>query len=247
MSLEVDAFPSQLITAHSHRLPAYAIGARSTGVVQEERQPQNSSICAIRSSEYKATTRSDQQTGGDCVFGSSVIDGARESDLNRGGNTINSVSPIPSLHWAHERVVTVPHRSGFLHREHTQLERWQRRSRNPSCRAYGDAKNGEGSRDFRSYESPFTQRVKEKLRRVHESGEPSQGAAESRGSIEGPELNCEPETSMLSADCYRACRERRLLLKEILESTSCVGGDEPVYTRTTVPGGTGSLGAQRRY
>jgi len=195
MSLEVDAPPSRLITAHSHRLPAYAVGARSTGVAQEERRFQNGSVRGIRSSEYKETTSSDHQTGGSCVF---VNDGARESDPNQGGNTINSVSPMPSLHWARERAVTVAHCSEFLRSEQTQIERWQRRSRNPRCRTYGDAKNGDGSRDFRNYESPFTQRVREKLRRVHGSGEPSQETAELRASIEDPELNCELETSMLS-------------------------------------------------
>jgi len=176
MSLEVDAPPSRLITAHSHRLPAYAVGARSTGVAQEERRFQNGSVRGIRSSEYKETTSSDHQTGG----------------------SINSVSPMPSLHWARERAVTVAHCSEFLRSEQTQIERWQRRSRNPRCRTYGDAKNGDGSRDFRNYESPFTQRVREKLRRVHGSGEPSQETAELRASIEDPELNCELETSMLS-------------------------------------------------
>ena len=190
MSLEVDAPLSRLITAHSHHLPAYAVGARSTGVAQEERQFQNGTVRAIRSSEI---TSWDHQTGGDCVFESSVNDGACESDPNQGNARSHSVSPVPSLYRARERAVTGAHCSEFLGREQMQIERWQRRSRNPSCRTYGDAKNGDGSRDFRSYESPFTQRVREKLRRVHGSGEPSQETAELRTSIEDPELNCESE------------------------------------------------------
>ena len=204
--IEVDTPPSRLITAHSHRLPAYAVEARSTGVAQEEQQFQNGSVRAIRSSEDKETTRSDHRTSG-CVFESSVND-----DPNQGGNT---VSPIPSLHRARERGTTVAHCSEFLRSDQTQMERWQRRSRSPSRRTYGNAKNGDGSRDFRSYESPFTQRVREKLRRVHKSGEPSQETTESRASIEGPGLNrqCEQETSTLSADCDRAPRERCLVLE----------------------------------
>lgn len=198
MSLEVDSPPSQLITAHGHRLPAYAVGARSTGVAQEEQQFHNG---AIRSPENKVTSL-DHQTGGDSVFESSVNDGARGSDAGQGNaRRGHSVSPIPSLHRARERAVTAVHRSEFLCREQTQIEQWQRRGRNPSRRTYGDAKDGTGSRDFRSYGSPFTQRVREKLRRVHECGEDT---AKLHASIEGPELNCEPETSTLTADCYRA-------------------------------------------
>lgn len=182
-SLEVDTPPSRLNTTHGHRVPAYAVGARSTRIAQEEREFQNGSYRAIRSSEYKeATSLSHHQTGGDCVF--VVNDGAFESDPDQGA------SPVPSPHRARERAVKVAHSSDFLRCEQTQTEPWQRRSRNrgSSCRAYGDdAKNGNGngSRDFRSYESPFTQRVREKLRRV-------------QASIESPQSNCEPETSTLS-------------------------------------------------
>ena len=120
------------------------------------------------------------------MFESSVNDGARKSDPNQEGNTLNGVSPIPSLHRARGRGVTVGRGSEILRREQTQTEQWQRRSRIPRCRTYGDAKNGEGSLDFRSYESPFTQRVREKLRRVHGPREPNQETAELLASIEGP-------------------------------------------------------------
>ena len=198
ISFEVDSPPSRLITTHGHRLPAYAVGARSTGVAQEEQQFHNG---VIRSPENKVTSL-DYLTGGNSVFENSVNDGARESDAGQGNaRRGHSVSPVPSLHRARERAVTAAHRSEFVCREQTQIERWQRKGRHPSCLTYGDPKDEAGSRDFRSYGSPFTQRVREKLRRVHECGE---DAAKLHVSIEGPELNCEPETSTLTADCYRA-------------------------------------------
>jgi hypothetical protein len=201
MSLEVDS-PS--IGAHSHHLLAYAVGARSTGVAHEEQQFQNG---AIRSPENKITSL-DHQTCGDRMLESSINDGHREGQGNaRRGHR---VSPVQSLHQARERAVTVAHRSEFLRREQTQIERRQRKSRNFSCRTYGDTKNGTGSHDFRSYETPFTQRVREKLRRVHEAGE---GIVGLHASIEGSELNCEPETLTLTASA------RRVLPEEILEST----------------------------
>ena len=206
LSLEVDS-PS--IGAYSHHLLAHADGARSTGVVHEEQQFQNG---AIRSPENKVTNL-DHHTCGDCVYESSVNDGHREGQGNaRRGHR---VSPVQSLHRARERAVTVAHRSECLRREQTQIERWQRRSRNFSCRTYGDTKNGSGSRDpgrdFRSYGTPFTQRVREKLRRVHEPGEEPAGL---HASIEGTgsEMNCEPETLTLNASA------RRVLPEEILES-----------------------------
>jgi hypothetical protein len=240
MSLGVDSPPARLITAHSHRLPVYVVGARSTGVAQEEQQFQDG---AIRSSENKVT-----RTGGDCVFESFVNDGASESDPDQGNaRKRHSVSPVPSPHRARERAIAAPHCSEVLRHEQTRVEQQQRRSRNPSSRrTHGDAKNGAASRDFRSYESPFTQRVREKLRRVHESGESSQGNAELHASIEGSDLNCEAETSTLTTYCNRGLREQRLLPEERSESTSPL---EPIYTRTTAPGSrTGKampLGPQR--
>ena len=206
-----DESPARLITAHSHRLPASVVGAQSTGVAQEEQQFQDR---AIRSSENKV----DQQTGGYCVFESSVNVGARESDQGNAKRR-HSVSSVPRTR---ERTVAAPHCSEVLHREQTQIERRQRRSRKPSSRrTHGVAKNGAGDRDFRSYESPFTQRVREKLRRVHECGESSQATAELHASIERSDLNCEQETSMmLTADCNRDIREQRCTLEERFEGTS---------------------------
>ncbi|KAF8260743.1 hypothetical protein EI94DRAFT_1747676 [Lactarius quietus] len=233
MSLEVDSPPSQLIAAHTHRLPVYAIGARSTGVGQEGQQFQNG---AIRSSENKVTSL-DHQTGGGCVFEGSVNDGSRETDLDQGNaRRGHSVSPVPSLYRPRES--TASYYSEDLRCGQTQAGRRQTSSRNPSSRTYGDAKDGGGSRNFRNYESPFTQRVREKLRRVHKSGEPNQETSELHASIEGPELTCKPETSTLTANRDSDPRERRLLPEEILESTSSslpsasrVGGPEPVYTQ----------------
>ena len=240
MSLEDDSPPAQLIAAHSHRLPASVVGERSTGVAQEEQQFQDG---PIRSSKNKVTSL-DHQTGGYCVFESSVNEGAYESDPDEGNaRRRHSVSSVPRTR---ERTVAAPHCSEVLRREPMQVERRQRRSRNPSSRrTHGDAKNGARSRDFRSYESPFTQRVREKLRRVHESGESSQGTAELHASIERSDLNCDQETSTVTADCNRDIREQRYPLEERLESTS---SPEPVCARTTVPGsiiGRASLGRGR--
>jgi hypothetical protein len=141
-----------------HRRPAQAIGTQFSSMGREERPFQHRA--GARSSIFKQDDI-DSQASGSTVsesftsYSTRPLSNTHESSP---GNYI--VSPVPSLCRARVRALTITGTSGFSRLGGTEEDG------NPSIR--GDRRsNGADRRNFRSYGSPFSQRVKEKLREAH--------------------------------------------------------------------------------
>jgi len=164
----IDGLPLQTFTTQHQRLPVQAIGTQFPSMDREERAFQD-----------RARARSSIFKQGDKI----------NSHESSPGNYI--VSPVPSLCRARARALMITGTSESSRQGGSDGDRNQG--------VHGDrCLNGNDRRDFRSYESPFSRRVKEKLRGAHISRGPSDRAMKFLASAEDREQNREPE--ILSAD-----------------------------------------------
>ena len=162
----IDVLPFQGV---NQRLPEQVIAAHFPSVAQEE--PSFRHRPGIRSSLFKEEDRASTEchASDSTVSGNSTSHRTRPS-LNAHQNSPGSyiVSPVPSLFRARARALTITSTSGLSRTGGTDGDRNQG--------VYGDGcPNGDGRRYFRSYESPFSRRVKEKLRETHVSDSEASG------------------------------------------------------------------------
>lgn len=171
----IDALPFQ---GANQRLPEQVIGVQFPSVAREE--PSFRHRARIKSPLFKEEDR----TGAECHAGSSILSGNYTSNRTRpSSNTYQSrpgshiVSPVPSLFRARARALTITSTSGLSRSGGTHGDRNQG--------VHGDRRsNGDGRRNFRSYESPFSWRVKEKLREAHASNSEASGGPPSNQAVD---------------------------------------------------------------
>lgn len=208
----IDELPLQ-DTAQDLQLPTQAIGAQFPSVDQEG-SFQHRAV-RTRSPVY----REEDQTTPDSHAGSGTVSERPTSHSTRPSlNTHQSspgnciVSPVPSLCRARARARTITSTSGVSRRKQTEGDRNQV--------LYGDeGSNRDGRQDFRSYESPFARRVKERLREVHVHDyeprrEPSNRAVELPSPAEDVGRDGEPEIlgAGLIPSCHTVAGYKRLTL-----------------------------------
>ena len=166
--------PSPLSTARYQSLPAHAVETQSTAVAREERPLRHCAMSTIGTSNYKKEDRTsqDRQEGSSTTSEGCISNGTRTLDPGQSspGNCI--VSPIPSLCRARARALTIASTSEFLCLEETRLRGGNVQNTHDDTSSK-DAQYENGKRSFRSHESPFTRRVKEKLRQAHAYNEES--------------------------------------------------------------------------
>lgn len=187
----IDGFPTR-VTAALSPWQRQTIETESPLPNREHR-----AVSSARSSVHHegGTTSPDAQSGGGAVPEHSMRNDTRALSTttyqNSHGNHV--VSPTPSLCRARARALMLTGTSGFSHLEQPQT---QGGVRNQDVQGDGHL-NGDGRRDFRSYESPFSRRVKEKARRLQSRSEDSPREG-SKGIVELPsaknaERRCELE------------------------------------------------------
>lgn len=190
----IDVLPFQ---GTNQRLPEQVIRAHFPSMAREE--PSFRHRAGIRSSLFKEKekrTRTERHAGGSAVSGNFTSHRTRPSSnthQSSPGSYINS--PVPSLFRARARALTITGTSGLSRLGGTDGDRNQG--------VHGDGcSNGDGGRDFRSYESPFSRRIKEKLREAHvsnsEASKPSNQAVDLLASGEDADRYGSPE--ILGAD-----------------------------------------------
>lgn len=189
----IDELFSQGASAEDQQVPTRTAGVLLPSTDQEG-SLQHRAVRRTRSSVYEEEdlTTPDSDAGSGIVSESSISHSTRPS-LNTHQSSPGTciISPVPSLCLARARALNITGTSGFSHLEQTEGDRNQG--------TYNDgSSNGGGRQDFRSYESRFSRRVKEKLREVHvydygPPTEPSNQAVEPPASTEDAERRGEPE------------------------------------------------------
>jgi hypothetical protein len=198
----MDAQPTPSPTTHQW-LQTQVVEAHSTGEVQEERLLQHRIVSTIRTSKYKREDRTRQDpletksTGSE----SSIRNDTRISDPGQSRSGSHAISRISPLSWARVRAHTIVGAPGFPCLEKLGLLECSR-----TQNAYDGATIVDGKLSFRSHESPFTHRVKEKLRQrqAHALNEelsrkPNQRTAESG------QCHREPDTPGTTFESFMAC------------------------------------------
>jgi hypothetical protein len=153
----------------NQRLPEQVIAAHFPSMAREE--PSFRHRAGVRSSLFKEGDR----TSTECHAGGSTVSGNSTSHRTRPSSNAHQsspgsyiVSPVPSLFRARARALTITSTSGLPRSGGTDGDRNQG--------VHGDGcSNGDGRRYFRSYESPFSRRVKERLREAHVSNSEASG------------------------------------------------------------------------
>jgi hypothetical protein len=150
----------------------HAVETPSTAVAQEKRPFRHCAMSTIRTSKYKKEDRTSQERQEGSSEGR-ISNGTRALDPGQisPGNCL--VSPIPSLCRARARALTIASTSGFLRLEETELRGGGSVQSAHNDTPSEDAQYEDAKRSFRSHESPFTRRVKEKLRQAHAYNEES--------------------------------------------------------------------------
>lgn len=153
------------------RLPEQVIAAHFPSVAREE--PSFRHRAGIRSSLFKEEDRTSTgcHAGGSTVSGNSTSHRTRpSSNAHRSSPGSYIVSPVPSLFRARARALMITSTSGS---GGTDDDRNQG--------VHGDGfSSGDGRRYFRSHGSPFSRRVKEKLREAHVSNSEASGGPSNR-------------------------------------------------------------------
>ncbi len=173
-----------------HRRPAQAIGTQFSSMGREGRPFQHRA--RARSSIFKQDDI-DSQASGSTLSESFTSHNTRPlSNTHESSPGNHIVSPVPSLCRARARALMVTGTSGFSRLGETEDDG------NPSIRGGDRRSNGAERRDFRSYGSPFSQRVKEKLREAHVKGpgsprRPGCQAAELPAPVEDDKHGSSPE------------------------------------------------------
>jgi hypothetical protein len=183
----IDALPFQ---GRKQRLPEQVIRAHFPSMAREE--PSFRHRAGIRSSLFKEKEGRTSTVSGN--FTSNRTRPSSNDHQSSPGSYI--ISPVPSLFRARARALTITGTSGLSPLGGTNGDGNQD--------VYGDGRsNGDARRDFRSYESPFSRRIKEKLREAHvsnseASGRPSNQAVDLLASDEDADRYGSPE--ILGAD-----------------------------------------------
>jgi hypothetical protein len=181
----IDVLPFQ---GANKRIPEQVIAAHFPTMAREE--PSFRHRAGIRSSLFKEDRKS-------TVSGNSTTHRTRPSSNARQSSPGSYiVSPVPSLFRARARALTITSTTGLSRSRGTDGDRNQD-VHDDGC------SNGDGRRYFRSYESPFSRRVKERLREAHvsnseASGGPSNQAVDLLASDEDADRYGSPE--ILGAD-----------------------------------------------
>jgi hypothetical protein len=188
------------VTAQDQQIPTQAIETQFPSMDQEEEGSfRQRPIRRTRSPVYKEedTTIPDSHAGSDAVSERYTNHGTQPSpNTHQSSPGSCIVSPDSSLYRAHTRALTITGASGFSRLKQTEDDGNQG--------IYGDeCSNVDGRQDFRRYQSPFSRRVKEKLRAAHvydhgPPGESSNQAVDLPTWTEDAERNRQPE--ILSAD-----------------------------------------------
>jgi hypothetical protein len=154
----IDVLPFQ---GANQRLPEQVIAAHFPSMAREE--PSFRHHAGIRLSLFKEEDRTSTVSGNSTSHRTRPSSNAHQSSP---GSYI--VSPVPSLFRARARALTITNTAGLSRLGGTDGDRNQG--------VHGDGcLNGDGRRYFRSYESPFSRRVKEKLREAHVSNSEASG------------------------------------------------------------------------
>jgi hypothetical protein len=183
----IDVLPFQ---GTNRRLPKQVIRAHFPSIAREE--PSFRHRVGIRSSLFKEKEGRKSTASGDFTnHGTRPSSTAHQSSP---GSYI--ISPVPSLFRARARALTITGTSGLSRLGGTNGDRNQG--------IHGDGcSSGDGGRDFRSYESPFSRRIKEKLREAHVSNfEPSGGPSNQAVDLLAPDEDTDRYVSpdILGAD-----------------------------------------------
>jgi len=154
----IDVLPLQ---GTNRRPPEQVIGAHFPSMTREE--PSFRHRVGIRSSLFKEENRTSTESGNSTSHKTRPSPKAHQSSPRS-----HIISPVPSLFRARARALTIASSSGLSRLGGTDGDRNQS--------VHGDGcSNGDGRRDFWSYESPFSRRVKEKLREARVSNSESSG------------------------------------------------------------------------
>ena len=181
----IDVLPFQGVNKW---IPEQVIAAHFPTMTREE--PSFRHRAGIRSSLFKED-RTSTMSGNSTTHRTRTSSNAHQSSP---GSYI--VSPVSSLFRARARALTITSTSGLSRSGGTDGDRNQD-VHDDGC------SNGDGRRYFRSYESPFSRRVKERLREAHvsnseASGGPSNQAVDLLASDENADRYGSPE--ILGAD-----------------------------------------------
>jgi hypothetical protein len=171
----IDTFPFQ---GTNQRLPEQVIRAHFPSMAREE--PSFRHRAGIRSSLFKEKgkrTSTERNAGGSAVSGNLTDHRARPSSNTHQSSPGSYItSPVSSLFRARARALTIAGTSG--------LSRVGGTDGDGNQGVHGNrCSDGDGGRDFRGCESPFSRRIKEKLREAHvsnfeASGRPSNKAVD---------------------------------------------------------------------
>jgi hypothetical protein len=183
ISSVIDQSPLRAATTQGQRPPARTTEAQSLRMDMEKQSRQRHTVRRTGSHIHKEgeTTSPDTQTSGDHVSQGSISNGV--AALSNSSSPRSIVSPISSLYRARARALTITSTSVYSQEEQTELR--------GDFRGHSvQSSNKDDTRDFRSYESPFSRRVKEKSRQIHARGEephsePSQRNVEPPASVNG--------------------------------------------------------------
>ena len=159
----IDVFPFQ---GTNQRLPEQVIRAHFPSMAPEE--PSFRHRAGIRSSLLKEKEKRTSAKRGSAVSGNFTGHRTRTSpNAHQSSPGSYIVSPASSLFRARVRALTITGTSGLSRLGGTDEDR--------NHGLHGGCSNGDGRRDFRSYESPFSRRIKEKLREAHVSNSEASG------------------------------------------------------------------------
>lgn len=207
-SLMADESPIRAAIAQEQR-STQTIAARAPMMHVEEGSSHHLAVSGTKSPE--GTSRADSQAG----RGSSVSESSMSNDTRALSNTPQLspgdciTSPTPSLCRARDRALVITGTSGF--------SRLGQAGPQGNQDVQGNGRpNGDSKRDVRSYESPFSRRVKEKLRQVQ---------AHTNESPREPGKRTVPSAKDAERDCEREIRGENLIL---VVAHWCVLNDLPL-------------------
>jgi len=167
----IDAPPLGAAIAQNRPLPVHRLEAQCQRTDGEEQSFQRRAVSSTRSLKHKGDMTSPNfQSGGTASERSMNNSSTQASSITNQSNSGNRiVSPIPSLRRARARALTISGTSGYSRQEQKELEGGVR-----TQGSHSDEPPDEDDRwDLRNRESPFSSRVKEKLRQVHAYDEES--------------------------------------------------------------------------
>jgi hypothetical protein len=166
----IDASPLGEAIAQDRPLPVQRLEAQCPRTDGEEQSFQRRAVSSTRSLKQKGDVTSLNFQSGGTASERSISNSTQASSITNRSNSGNRiVSPIPSLRRARARALTIGGTSEYSRREQKEM---QGGVRTQSSRS-DEPSDEDGRWDLRNRESPFSSRVKEKLRQVHAYDEES--------------------------------------------------------------------------